>query len=402
MKGIKNLRMRVVAVLILLLLLIIMAHQSYAVPAFARKYSMSCTTCHAPIPRLKAFGDDFAGNGFELENQEASRYTMKTGDDNLELIRTFPMAARFDGYIKYQSETNKEVDFTAPYNLKLVSGGRLAKNIAYYFYFFMSERGEVAGVEDAYIMFNNLFGQDLDVYVGQFQVSDPLFKREVRLTYEDYMIYKYNYGESGINLTYDRGVMITYGIENGPDIIVELLNGNGIGEADESHTYDDDKYKTFAGRVSYDVGEYVRVGAFGYYGKERKSVSGIAANEVTYWGPDMTLSNGQLELNLQYMMRTDDNPNFLQQPPDDEIKINGGLAEFIYWPKGDQSKWYLVGLYNHIDLDRGGLIGKYTEYQTISAHVGHVLQTNLRLVLEGTYDIEMEEGRVVLGFVSGF
>ena len=32
----------------------------YAIPAFARKYKMSCKTCHAPIPRLKAYGDEFA------------------------------------------------------------------------------------------------------------------------------------------------------------------------------------------------------------------------------------------------------------------------------------------------------------------------------------------------------
>ena len=42
-----------------------------AIPAFGRKYRMSCSTCHAPIPRLKAYGDDFAGNGFVLADQDA-------------------------------------------------------------------------------------------------------------------------------------------------------------------------------------------------------------------------------------------------------------------------------------------------------------------------------------------
>lgn len=35
---------------------------------------------------------------------------------------------------------------------------------------------EIAGLEDAFIMFNNLFKTNLDLYVGQFQVSDPLLK----------------------------------------------------------------------------------------------------------------------------------------------------------------------------------------------------------------------------------
>ncbi len=393
----------------LFVVILLAAYPANAIPAFARKYSMSCTTCHAPIPRLKAFGDEFAGNGFELENQEAPRFTMKDGDDNLELMRSFPLGARFDGFIKYHSETDKNIDFTAPYNLKILSGGTLGKNLAYYFYFFLSERGEVAGIEDAFIMYNNLFDQDLDVYVGQFQVCDPLFKRELRLTYEDYMIYKQSYGDTRIDLTYDRGVMVTYGIENGPDLIFEILNGNGIGEADENRTYDDDKYKTFAGRISYDLTANIRFGAFGYYGKEEAesyntplSDTTMRTNDVTYYGPDMTLSFDKLELNLQYMMRNDENPNFAYIVPANDVEISGGFAELIFWPNGDKSRWYLVGLYNQIEMDIGDSMGKQTMYQTVSGHIGYVLRTNLRLIMENTYDIKNEENRVIVGFVSGF
>src|SRR5690606_18467421 len=112
-----------------------------AVPAFARKYRMSCTTCHAPAPRLKAYGDAFAGNGFVLADQEAPRYYVETGDKELDLIRELPLAVRFEGFLKHETSTGKELDFTAPYNLKLLSGGALTKNVAYYFYFFFSERG---------------------------------------------------------------------------------------------------------------------------------------------------------------------------------------------------------------------------------------------------------------------
>jgi hypothetical protein len=388
------------------------------IPAFARKYGMSCTTCHAPVPRLKAFGDDFAGNAFVLENQEAPRYMVKTGDDNLDLLRSFPVAARLDGMIKAHTEADQGVDFSAPYNLKLLSGGSITSRIAYYFYFFMSERGEVAGIEDAYIMFNNLLGRDLDLYVGQFQVSDPLFKRELRLTYEDYMIYKSSYGDTRIDLTYDRGFMVTYGIDRGPDLIFEVLNGNGIGEADEYRTFDDDKYKTFAGRISYDVTENVRAGVFGYYGKEDAMSYELVLNPVTdeydttdaayrtntviYYAPDLTLAVDKLELNLQYMERIDDNPAFEFVEPGDDVKIRGGFAECIYWPDGDRSRWYLVGLYNHVELDRGDAYGAETMYQTLTGHAGYVLRTNLRLYVENTYDIENEENRLVIGFVSGF
>src|SRR3546814_13507529 len=59
------------------------------------------------------------------------------------------------------------------------------------------ERGEVAGLEDAYLQFNDVLGSGVDVIAGQFQVSDPLFKRELRLEYEDYMPYRVRVGAVG-------------------------------------------------------------------------------------------------------------------------------------------------------------------------------------------------------------
>jgi hypothetical protein len=65
------------------------------------------------------------------------------------------------------------------------------------------ERGEFGGFEDAILILNDIGGIPLDLNVGQFQVSDPLFKREVRLMFEDYIVYRANIGANS-NLTYDR------------------------------------------------------------------------------------------------------------------------------------------------------------------------------------------------------
>lgn len=366
-----------------------------AIPAFARKYNMSCTTCHAPIPRLKAYGDDFAGNGFVLTDQEAPRYYVETGDDNLDLIRDFPIAVRFDGWIRHQSQPNEKVDLSTPWILKLLSGGAITEDVAYYFYFYLNERGEVAGVEDAYLMFNDLLDLDLDFYLGQFQVSDPLFKRELRLTYEDYQLYKTTIGDSRVTLGYDRGIMITLGLETGTDIIVEIINGNGLEEAGGNHIYDDDQFKNFAGRISQDVNDYVRIGGFGYYGKEGTAVG---ENELYMAGGDASLSYlDYAELNLQYMFREDDNPYFAADAPEEAIQTNGILAELIIMPDGDRSKWYGVAMYNRVDSDLD-----QHDYQTVTAHIGYLLRTNLRMQLENIYDIETEENVLVTGFTVGF
>lgn len=378
--------------IIMFLTILMPSDEAQAIPAFARKYSMSCTTCHAPYPRLKEYGDEFAGNGFTLKDKDAPRYFVETGDRKLSLIRELPFAVRMEGYTSYNSASNRNLDFTSPYIAKLLSGGTLAKDISYYFYFFFSERGDATvGIEDAFIMFNNLFNSELDFYIGQFQISDPLFKRELRLTYEDYQVYKFRPGSSLINLAYDRGIMVTYGFPSGTDVVLEVLNGNGLNAADEMHLYDSDKYKNIFGRISQNIGEYLRVGGIGFYGKEKQE----AVNEVTMFGGDATLAYGPLELNLQYLDRKDTDPDMTGAAID--LKTQGGMAELIINPHGDRSDWYLVALYNQIDSDRQKL-----KYQTLTGHIGYLLRTNVRLTGEVSYDIENEESRVVMGIITAF
>ncbi len=362
----------------------------FAIPAFARKYNMSCTTCHAPFPLLKDYGDEFAGNGFVLKDKDATRYFTDTGDKNLSLIRDLPFAFRLEGYLTHDSKAEHTVDFTSPYLVKLLSGGSLGKNVAYYFYFFLSERGEVAGLEDAFVMFNNLGGSELDLYVGQFQVSDPLFKRELRLSLEDYQIYRVKPFGSSLNLTYDRGIMATYGFETGTDVIFEIVNGSGIGAANADRLYDDDKYKAVMGRISQDLPQVVRIGGFAYYGKEARGLASV--NRVSMAGPDMTIAFDKVAFNLQYVERRD---KIVGSSNDRETR--GAFAEVVYWPNGDRSRWYTTGLFNWVESDDGGV-----EYKTITGHVGHLLQTNIRLVGELRYDLKAEEVKLVGGFVAAF
>src|SRR5512134_2778508 len=58
---------------------------AWEIPAFARKYGVSCNLCHSPIPRLTAFGETFAANGFRMSSLEPVRDTIDTGDPLLEL-----------------------------------------------------------------------------------------------------------------------------------------------------------------------------------------------------------------------------------------------------------------------------------------------------------------------------
>ncbi|WP_372950143.1 hypothetical protein [Mariniphaga sp.] len=396
---------QILRLLTLFAIFIFLAEQLQAIPAFARKYRMSCTTCHAPAaPALKPYGDEFAGNGFRLVEEQSPRYYTETGDTKLSLVRELPIAVRLEGFVSYNLAGNEKTDFASPYLMKFMSGGEISDRLSYYFYFYFSERGEVAGVEDAFLMYNDLFGIDFDVSLGQFQVSDPLFKRELRLSLEDYVLYTSQIGTSGIGMTYDKGMMLTLGLDSGTGITMEIINGNGIGEA-RNRVFDKDKYKNVLGKLSQDIGDKLTVGAFVYTGKEalEHTVVSDITNKVFMWGPDISFTpTEKWTLNAQYLQRNDSEVfyNMSSTTTMADINTDGAMAELIFSPKGDLSDWYLLGLYNWVESDFN-----MADYHSATFHAGYLLRRNVRLAAEYTYDFTHSTNPInkfSFGFISAF
>lgn len=379
-----------------------------AIPVFARRYGVSCAQCHAPFPRVKAFGDMFAGHGFRMVPGEEPGDTLTTGDDLLMLGRAFPMAMRMDMNVQlfHDDVDDTRTDLQTPWNLKILSSAALSKELSYYFYFFLYERGEVGGVEDAFIQWNDVGGKPLDLIAGQFQVSDPLFKRETRLPFEDYTIYRARIGSLPTDLTYDRGFMAIW--EQAPVTITgQLVNGNGRGPADEHLTLDDDGPKNLVGRVSWDaLPEQVRLGAFGYVGRQDGQVSSgpRVRAEVSYVGADATLGMGPWELNAQYLRRHDRRPTFTPGEPD--AVTEGGFVEALWVP--EESRWYGYGLWNHVDCDRpilnprAGGASDVSRFQTFAAGGGYLVQRNVRVQGEAGWDSERERIRATLSMHAAY
>jgi hypothetical protein len=375
------------------------------IPAFARRYRASCSLCHSVAPRLSAFGETFAGNGFRMAPNEPPRDTIDTGDPLLDLYRDLPLAIRLDGYITGYLNGENRADLQTPYNAKVLAGGAISRKLSYYLYFFLFERGEVGGIEDAFVYVNDIAGKPIDVAAGQFQVSDPMFKRELRLEYEDYAIYRARIGLQPTDLTYDRGLM---GIVDaaGFTITAEVLNGNGRVEAGSDRQFDNDLFKNVFAHVSRDLTDGVRLGGMGYFGKQRSAEGAGPFVENTVWmaGADATLTLGDVEINLQYIHRQDDTPTFVAG--EQTAVTNGGLAELIVHPRG--ARWYGLGLYNLVDTDRPllnvrlGGPDNVERYHTITGGGGYLVRRNFRLHAEGTYDFELEEVRLSVGVTTAF
>lgn len=255
-----------------------------AMPAFARTYGVSCTTCYSAFPRLSAVGEMFADDwNFRMPNWEDK--TANLGDERLRLPAELPLGIRAQAFVQGRDgesidpitgdvAADSNTDFQAPYQLKLLSSAPLSDQIGFYFYAIFAEKGQNSEVvvEDAWFSYGDLLGTGVGMQLGQFQISDVMFPREVRLTFQDFMPYRM------AGITYERGVL--FGRDFGPlSVDLGLVNGNGIdanasinspGFRRADRLFDNDTSKTVFGRLSTDVWG-VSVGLFGLSGKQRNA-----------------------------------------------------------------------------------------------------------------------------------
>lgn len=362
-----------------------------AIPAFARRQRLSCTTCHDPFPRLKAYGEEFAARGFALEpGQDPARARIDVGDPLLELPREFPLALRFDAYALAR-EGSPRVDLQTPWALKLLTGGQIAAGVGFYGYYIL-EQGEPGKFEDAYVQLSSPLGLPVNLLVGQFQLSDPIAKRELRLERLDYQILRARVGASSVDLTYDRGVILSAGFPF-VDAVLSVTNGTGIGPG-EGGTLDRDRFKNFSLHLATDLGP-VRAGAFGFVGHE--AGAGGEVNRTTYAGPQVGLEAwDRLTLSLVYLERRDTNPE-LAAGGGGEVETRGGFAEVVLRPLGPDGRLAVVGLYNRVESDLAA-----TDAESAAVAASWLHRRNVRLVAEVAFDLAAEAWSGSVGTVAAF
>ena len=99
---------------------------------------------------------------------------------------------------------------------------------------------------------------------------------------------------------------------------------------------------------------------------------------------------------MQYLRREDSNPLFETVDPTRSV-LDGGFAEFVLMPKGDQSRWLVTALWNVIE-------GKQDLYDTNlgTLSLSHMAARNLRFIFEYTQDFEEEKGAFSVGAMGAF
>ncbi len=387
---------------IMLLLLMLIPTKSGAMPVFARKYDMSCITCHAAFPRLNEFGEQFAADNMRLPNWKDT--TLSGGDDMLALPDTVPLALRTQAYVQQREakaidvETGEKVsadtDIQSPYLIKLLSSAPLSDHITYYFYAIFAEKGGNGEtiVEDAWFKHDDIFSTGIGMMLGQFQVSDLMFAREVRLTFQDFMVYRM------AGLTYDRGLLFDYAA--GPvDLALGWVNGNGIeenftinspGYKRPDHLFDNDSDKAIFGRVGTDIAG-VGIGLFGYSGSQKNATdpagtgTGERDTDKISYGIDLSgMVGGKTYWFAQLLQNEWD---FFLDGPARNYEWFGGFigVDYIH-----SDRWAYSLLYNYTDandFENTDTIYEGIDMNSLTFTASYYFMRNIKGVIELNYDL---------------
>ncbi len=113
-----------------------------AIPAFARRYEQSCTTCHQfHFPRLNAVGRAFADRGYRLpdgaEEPARARRTIEPGTiaEDLAVFKEAPLGVRGQvlGVAPIDADAQEAPIFDTRVFSYLYGGGSVARNASFFF-----------------------------------------------------------------------------------------------------------------------------------------------------------------------------------------------------------------------------------------------------------------------------
>jgi len=382
---------------------------AYAMPGYARQYGISCVVCHSAYPKLNGFGEKFADDNSRMPQwKEVS--TIEVGDDLLRLPKFPPFAVRAQAYVQVRdgeeidpatgpTGNDSDFDFQTPYLIKLISGAPLSDHISYYFYGIFAEKGENGEViiEDAWFSHDDLFSSGIGMQLGQFQVSELMFTRELRLTFQDFYVYR------AAGITYDRGVIfdrdlgpvgLSIGFTNGSGV-QQNFNINSPGYNRPDKMFDNDSQKSVFGRVSFPVGP-VAVGLFGLTGEQR-SAGGFAGSETGARKTDKRIVgldlSGRIGQKVDWFAQVlwNEWDEFLDADPTRDFDWVGGFAGIDY---RHSDRWVFSALYNYADandFDATGTIYEGIDVNTFAVAASYYFMRNVKAIVEVNADLLSED-----------
>ena len=187
-----------------------------AIPAFARKYQTSCTTCHNNFPELNDFGEAFKKNGFKFPKDDeifvkeppvllgakAQKEAFPKAIYPGEIPGSLPLGFRYSGFAQYNNKRPLSLGFVprtdlfVPNTFTVIAAGSFGPNLSFWIDDDISTNGSGAagGLGDGYLKVNDLSHylhlpkDSVNLRFGQFELDLP-FTQARTINLSDYDVY---------------------------------------------------------------------------------------------------------------------------------------------------------------------------------------------------------------------
>jgi hypothetical protein len=180
---------------IALLLLALFSQSAKAVPSFARRYKLSCNTCHSAFPTLNEYGKLFRAKGYRLPGKGgtiAGEQPIGLGTDVerpgakkpseipfIDIPATSVASFQITSDYFYRPDEEITNEFTGISSVGLIFGGAMGKHFSFFGNVALVEDGKFEGVDRLFFQYNRSLA--VNIRVGQFEARAIPFSNHRRL-----------------------------------------------------------------------------------------------------------------------------------------------------------------------------------------------------------------------------
>lgn len=415
-------------------LLAVISGEARANPAFARKYSTSCQTCHTAFPALNNFGVGFKRNGFMFPSEELSSALIQEkpvalgSEEDKELWPhsvwpaslpgSVPLSVILTGTMRSQPRSSAQNDKFSFDGLgaqaTLVTGGVLGKHFP-----FWGELGFSHSVSTSAINNTSSGSNEVDVervFLGVKPWTQPWFLAKVgrfepALTavsnHRSLLGGYYVTGAKRVGTNRWKLESVQSGVEFSGVLskdklayflgAVEGATGSAVSGVGNQSNNEKDIY----GRLEYKLlgslwgDKTISLGGFGYAGFSRLASAATNQRDVFgLYGADLTALYKKVQAVLLYGRQENSQPNLGNTAA---VSSNHLLGELVWTPL----PWFLPAVRYEL-FDSGA-----TEDQRITTALNFLVRPNLKTFVRMTLDKPdggdfQDNPDILIGLIGGF
>jgi len=423
----------VIALFFTFLFLIVFTESTKAVPSFARRYKLSCNTCHTVFPALNEYGRLFRAKGYRLPGAGGTI----AGEDPIGLgtevespgakkpleipFIDIPATsvASFQVISDYVYRPDDEVtnEFTGISSVGLIFGAAMGNRFSFFGNIALVEDGKFEGIDRLFLQYNRALG--FNIRVGQFEpraISFSNHRRLLRITTYLNGVFPMIPAQNFFGFSPNQKGIEAFGRLSGPasfgefDYAVGLINGEPGGafealeevegpvgalvrELEEAYEesggeFDLNNSKDFYGRLNYNLwlrgafslGSFLYKGKSGFLAETEDPESFVKdGNNFNRWGVDLRWDQDKGYVtflsSVQFFNESLDRPMF----NDLSARVTMGEIQLYVFP------WLVPGFrYERVDLNDFPTTFP-DSFERYSAELLMLLATNTMIMIGTTW-----------------